>query len=69
MSVRFKSFLTRVGKHCEFKPLNNALLNYLTKESENKYKNYPKLLNLMKKYWPKYGSNYGVKKIFITNRL
>ena len=54
MSVRFKSFLSRVGKECEFKPLNNALLNYLTKESENKYKNYPKLLNLMKKYWPKY---------------
>ena len=54
MSIRFKSFLTRVGKDCEFKPLNNALLNYLTKESENKYKNYPRLLNLMKKYWPKY---------------
>lgn len=54
MSIRFKKFVTRVGKDCEFKPLKNALLNYLQEESERKYKNYPKLLNKMKRLWPKY---------------
>ena len=54
MSVRFKKFITRVGKESEFKPLKNQLLNYLEKESENKYKNYPRLLEIMKKYWPEY---------------
>ncbi|MHA2394840.1 MAG: hypothetical protein ACXAEX_23165, partial [Promethearchaeota archaeon] len=38
----------------EFKPLKNQLLNYLKKESENKYKNYPRLIELMRGYWPKY---------------
>ncbi len=54
MSIRFKAFLTRVGKDCEFKPLNNKLLDFLIKESENKYKNHPKLMNLLKKEWPIY---------------
>ena len=54
MSVRFKKFLHRVGRECEFKPLKNALLNYLNEESERKYKNYPKLLNRLKRLWPKY---------------
>ncbi|MHA1293211.1 MAG: hypothetical protein ACTSQJ_11155 [Promethearchaeota archaeon] len=54
MSVRFKNFLNRVAKDCEFKPLNNKLLNFLIKESENKYKNHPRLINKMKRYWPKY---------------
>jgi len=54
MSVRFTNFLTRIGKDNEFKPLKNALLNFLVKESENKYKNYPRLLSMMQKYWPKY---------------
>jgi len=54
MSVNFRKFITRVGRESEFKPLKNQLLNYLKKESENKYKNYPRLLELMNNYWPKY---------------
>jgi len=34
--------------------LKNRLLNYLQKESQNKYKNYPRLIELMQTYWPKY---------------
>jgi hypothetical protein len=54
MSQRFKKFVERVAKDNEFKPLKNKLLYYLQKESENKYKNYPRLLKLMESYWPKY---------------
>ncbi|UCC20514.1 MAG: hypothetical protein JSV62_04280 [Promethearchaeota archaeon] len=54
MSVKFRNFIKRVGRESEFKPLKNLLLNYLKKESENKYKNYPKLLELMNNYWPEY---------------
>ncbi|HDZ18356.1 hypothetical protein LCGC14_0753580 [marine sediment metagenome] len=54
MSVKFRKFITRVGQQSEFKPLKNKLLNYLKKESENKYKKYPRLLELMQKYWPQY---------------
>ena len=54
MSIRFKKFLLRAGKESEFKPLRNALMNYLRKDAENKYKNYPRLLELMKSYWPNY---------------
>lgn len=54
MSVNFRKFITRVGTQSEFKPLKNQLLNYLKKESENKYKNYPRLLELMRSYWPEY---------------
>ena len=54
MSLRFRKFVERVAKDNEFKPLKNRLLNYLQKESENKYKNYPRLLELMQSYWPKY---------------
>ncbi|MHA2399068.1 MAG: hypothetical protein ACXADU_09285 [Promethearchaeota archaeon] len=54
MSVIFRKFIIRVGQQSEFKPIKNQLLNHLKKESENKYKNYPKLLKLMKDYWPKY---------------
>ena len=54
MSVSFRKFITRVGQQSEFKPLKNRLLNYLKLESENKYKNYPRLFELMRNYWPKY---------------
>ncbi len=54
MSASFRKFITRVGQQSEFKPLKNQLLNYLKLESENKYKNYPRLLELMRGYWPKY---------------
>ena len=54
MSIAFEKFITRVGENSEFKPLKNQLLNYLKKESENKYKNYPRLLELMRDYWPEY---------------
>jgi hypothetical protein len=54
MSQKFEKFITRVGRESEFKPLKNQLLNYLKKESENKYKNYPRLLKLMRNYWPEY---------------
>ena len=54
MSQNFRKFITRVGEQSEFKPLKNQLLNYLKKESENKYKNYPRLLKLMQNYWPEY---------------
>ena len=54
MSQSFRKFITRVGEQSEFKPLKNQLLNYLKKESENKYKNYPRLLELMQNYWPEY---------------
>ena len=54
MSVRFQKFAERVGKNCAFKPLKNALMNYLIEEAERKYKNYPRLLNKMKRRWPEY---------------
>ena len=54
MSVNFRNFITRVGQQSEFKPLKNQLLNFLKKESENKYKNYPRLLEIMQNYWPEY---------------
>jgi len=54
MSQNFRKFINRVGEQSEFKPLKNQLLNYLKKESENKYKNYPRLLELMQSYWPEY---------------
>ena len=54
MSQRFRKFVERVAKDNEFKPLKNRLLNYLQKESQNKYKNYPRLLELMQTYWPEY---------------
>ena len=56
MSQRFRKFVKRVAKDNEFKPLKNKLLNYLQKESKNKYKNYPRLLELMENYWSKYQS-------------
>jgi len=46
--------MTRIGKESEFKPLRNQLLISLKESSENKYKNYPRLLELMNEYWPKY---------------
>ena len=54
MSIKFKKFLTRIGKQSEFKPLKNSLVNSLLKDSKNKYKNYPRLLEIMKKHWPEY---------------
>ena len=54
MSLRFRKFVERVAKDNEFKPLKNRLLNFLQKESQNKYKNYPRLLELMQTYWPNY---------------
>ncbi|MHA1234811.1 MAG: hypothetical protein ACTSQL_06965 [Promethearchaeota archaeon] len=54
MSLRFRKFVERVAKDNEFKPLKNRLLNHLQKESQNKYKNYPRLIELMQTYWPKY---------------
>jgi hypothetical protein len=54
MSQRFRKFVERVAKDNEFKPLKNKLLYFLQKESEQKYKNYPRLLELMQTYWPKY---------------
>jgi len=54
MSLRFRKFVERVAKDNEFKPLKNKLLNYLQKESQNKYKNYPRLIELMQTYWPNY---------------
>jgi len=54
MSLRFRKFVERVAKDNEFKPLKNRLLYYLQKESQNKYKNYPRLIGLMQTYWPKY---------------
>ncbi len=60
MSVRFKQFLLRVGKDCEFKPIENKLLLYLKKESERKRKNYPKLLQFMKDNWIKYAEGFKI---------
>ncbi|MFX1257863.1 MAG: hypothetical protein ACFFAN_08395 [Promethearchaeota archaeon] len=54
MSIRFKNFITRIGKQCDFNPLKNALPNYLKKDAKNKYKNFPRLIELMKDYWPEY---------------
>ena len=54
MSQRFRKFVSRVAKDNEFQPIKNKLLNYLQKESENKYKNYPRLLEIMRTHWPKY---------------
>ncbi len=54
MSLRFRKFVERIAKDNEFKPLKNRLLNFLQKESQSKYKNYPRLLELMQTYWPNY---------------
>ena len=54
MSIRFKNFVKRVGRESDFLPLRNQLLNYLKEDAENKYKNYPRLLNKLKDYWPEY---------------
>ncbi len=54
MSLRFKKFVERIAKDNEFKPLKNKLLYYLQKESQSKYKNYPRLIELMQTYWPNY---------------
>ncbi|MBD3195424.1 MAG: hypothetical protein GF317_10235 [Candidatus Lokiarchaeota archaeon] len=54
MSIRFKTFMERIGKETEFKPIKNQLLMALKEDSENKYKNYPRLLEMMQEYWPKY---------------
>ncbi|MHA2283860.1 MAG: hypothetical protein ACXAC5_23715 [Promethearchaeota archaeon] len=67
MSVSFRKFITRVGQQSEFKPLKNQLLNYLKKESENKYKNYPRLLELMRNYWPKYKDRSRISHLLIDH--
>ncbi len=67
MSVNFRKFILRVGQESEFKPLKNQLLNYLKKESENKYKNYPRLLELMQNYWPKYKDRYRISHLLIDH--
>jgi len=54
MSQRFRSFVTRVAKDNEFNPMKNKLLNFLEKEGEHKYKNYPRLLEMMRVHWPRY---------------
>ena len=54
MSLRFKSFIQRVARESEFKPLKNRLLDYLKEDSKQKYRNYPRLLEIMQKYWPEY---------------
>lgn len=60
MSQRFKHFVERSARCTEFKPIKNRLLNHLQKESENKYKNYPRLLELMLNYWPKYKQGFKI---------
>ncbi len=67
MSQNFRKFITRVGQQSEFKPLKNQLLNYLKKESENKYKNYPRLLELMHNYWPKYKERSRISHLLIDH--
>lgn len=67
MSVKFQKFITRVGRESEFKPLKNQLLNYLKKESENKYKNYPRLLELMNNYWPEYSERSRISHLLIDH--
>lgn len=67
MSVNFRKFIFRVGQESEFKPLKNQLLNYLKKESENKYKNYPKLLELMQKYWPQYKDRFRISHLLLDH--
>lgn len=56
MSIKFRNFITRIGKESEFKPLKNSLKNSLKKDSERKYKNYPRLFEIMKSNWPEYQS-------------
>ncbi len=67
MSIKFRKFIQRVGQESEFKPLKNQLLNYLKKESENKYKNYPRLLELMRKYWPQYKDRSRISNLLIDH--
>jgi hypothetical protein len=67
MSQNFRKFITRVGEQSEFKPLKNQLLNYLKKESENKYKNYPRLLELMQSYWPAYKERSRISHLLIDH--
>ena len=67
MSQSFRKFITRVGQQSEFKPIKNQLLNYLKKESENKYKNYPRLLELMNNYWPQYKERSRISHLLIDH--
>jgi len=54
MSIVWSKFINKLASECQFKPLNNALLNCLIQISESKYKNHPRLVNKMKRLWPKY---------------
>lgn len=58
MSVRFKNFIYRIGRESGFNPQKNGILialsDYAQKESENKRKNYPRLMKSMTKHWEKY---------------
>lgn len=56
MSIRFKKFIRRVGEESEFKPIKNKLLDCLIEEAERKFKNYPRLLNMMEDKYEKYRS-------------
>ncbi len=67
MSQNFRKFITRVGQQSEFKPLKNQLLNNLKKESENKYKNYPRLLELMQNYWPQYKERSRISNLLVDH--
>ncbi len=67
MSQNFRKFINRVGQKSEFKPLKNQLLNYLKKESENKYKNYPRLLELMQNYWPQYKERSRISNLLVDH--
>lgn len=54
LSIRFRNFIRRLGEETEFKPINNQLLITLKERSEAKWKNYPRMLDKMREYWPKY---------------
>ena len=67
MSIRFKKFLLRAGKESEFKPLKNALLNYLEKDAKKKYINYPRLRKLMEGYWSNYKHRFMIANLLKDN--
>jgi len=54
MSIRFRRFISNIGEETGFKPINNQLFMSLKESSENKWKNYPRMLEKMEKYWPEY---------------
>ncbi len=58
--IDFKNFVLNVGKESRFIPLKNRLLLSILKIGEENLKEYNKILEIMRSYWPKYEENSSI---------